>query len=59
MLPVGTDEDGNDVFKNIVEYDCPSTPLGLRIQDNEISMPYFESNILRRYNDWKGERGDR
>lgn len=53
MLPIGTDEEGNDVFKKIIEYDCPSTPLGLRIQDSEISIPYYESNILKRYSDWK------
>lgn len=53
LLPVGSDEDGNDSFKEPLEFNCPSTPLGLRIQDVEISIMYFEKNILNRYNEWK------
>ena len=53
LLPVGTDEDGNDKFEDIISLDCPSTPLGLKIQDMSLSESYYQDKILKRYIDWK------
>ena len=54
LLPVSTDEEGKDSFKEPIEINCPSTLLlGLRIQDMEISIPYYEEDILKRYSEWK------
>ncbi|MBR5082189.1 MAG: hypothetical protein IKX35_07105 [Bacteroidales bacterium] len=52
LLPVGTDEFGNDYFDETIELNCPPTQLGLRIQDMEISEPYYQKQVLRRYIDW-------
>lgn len=53
LLPVGTDDNGNDQFKDIISLDCPSTPLGLHISDSEISELYYQNQIYKRYIDWK------
>lgn len=53
LLPVGTDENGNDQFKDIISLDCPSTLLGLHINDSEISELYYQNQIFKRYIDWK------
>ena len=59
LLPVGTDENGNDQFKDIISIDCPSTRLGLRISDSEISELYYQNQIYKRYIDWKSEMQSR
>ena len=53
LLPVGTDDNGNDQFKDIISLDCPSTSLGLNIQDMSLSESYYQDKILKRYVDWK------
>ena len=52
LLPVGTDDEGNDSFEDIIELECPSTPLGLRIQDREITQAYYQKNVVQRYCNW-------
>lgn len=52
LLPVEI-VDGNDVFKEIIRLECPPGLLGLRIQEMEVSQPYYQKQILQRYLDWK------
>lgn len=53
LLKVESDEDGKDVFADIIELDCPPSMLGLHIKTIDITTPYFRKNILHRYNSWK------
>ncbi len=59
LLSVESDENGYDVFQNIIEIKCPSMLLGLRVQVKEINSSYYERTILNRYMNWleSGNRG--
>lgn len=52
LLPV-ENNNGNDVFKDIIRVECPEGKLGLRIMDEALPGSYYQENILNRYCEWK------
>ena len=52
LLPV-EDNNGVDVFKDIIRVECPEGKLGLRVKDKTLSGSYYQENILNRYQEWK------
>ncbi len=52
LLPV-ENNNGNDVFKDIIRVKCPKGKLGLHIQEIMITNSYYEENVLNRYREWK------
>ena len=52
LLPV-ENNNGNDVFKDIIRIKCPKGKLGLHIQETMITNSYYEENVLNRYREWK------
>jgi len=51
LLPVESEYD-KDVFKEIIEINCPKGQLGLRVMDYNVSKNYYKNNILSRYRDY-------
>ena len=52
LLPI-ENNNGNDVFKDIIRVKCPKGKLGLHIQEIMITNSYYEENVLNRYHKWK------
>lgn len=49
LLPITADENGNDVFGDPIEMECPAGLLGLRIRPVTIDYPYFIKHVRSRY----------
>ena len=54
LLPV-EDNNGVDVFKDIIRVECPKGESGLRIKSSTIPWSYYQENILNRYQEWKSQ----
>ncbi len=52
LLPVEFVDD-KDVFKDVIELDCPNSQLGLRLVDRQLNYNYFKNQILSRYIEYR------
>ena len=49
LLPVGVDENGNDIFGTPFTLDCPSEKLGIHITSLNVPSIYYLGTIMSRY----------
>ncbi len=52
LLPVESVND-KDVFKDVIELNCPRRQLGIRLMEHQLNYNYFKSQILSRYIEYK------